>query len=171
MRYLPVALLSVLALTSAAPAQRAPAVTACAISAYESGGGVAGGVNVRAAPSTQARVLLNLRPEGTPVFDITGHSNGWFRISRAIEAESEERIFTGTGWVHRSNLGMRVAHYDPRLFSAPSRRSRVLANLGGQEPDVTLLSCSGEWVQVRAGSRIGWLPPGAQCTNPLTTCA
>ena len=170
MRSLPVALLSVLALTSAAPARRAPTVIACDFSAYE-GIGVSGGVNVRAAPSTQARIVRNLRSEGTPVFDITGFSNGWFRISRAVEAESDESIFAGSGWVHRSNLGMRVAHYDPRLFAAPSRRSRVLANLGGQEPEATLLACSGEWVQVQVGSRTGWLPRGGRCANPLTTCA
>lgn len=170
MRYLPVALLSVLALTSGAPAQRAPAVTACDFSAYERAG-VSGGINVRAEPSTQAPVLVNLHPEGTPVVDITGFSNGWFRISRAVEAESDESIFAGIGWVHRSNLGMRVAHYDPRLFSAPSRRSRVLANLGGQEPEAAVLACSGEWVQVQVGSRTGWLPPGGRCANPLTTCA
>ena len=170
MRYLPVALLSSLLLTSAAPGQRTAAVIACEFSAYE-GVGVTGGVNVRAGPSTQARVVRNLRPEGTSVFDITGFSNGWFRISRAIEAESDERIFAGSGWVHRSNLGMRVAHYDPRLFAAPDRGSRVLAHLGGQEPEVTLLACSGEWVQVRAGSRTGWLPRGGRCANPLTTCA
>ena len=175
MRYLTVTLLSLLTLTSAAPAQRAPAAGApaagaCDIKAYQ-GNRVSDGVNVRAAPSTQARVVRNLRPEGTSVFDITGYNAGWFRISGAVEAESDSRIFAGDGWVHHSQLGLRAAHYNPRLFAGPNAQSRVLANLGGQEPEVALLGCTGDWAQVRAGNRIGWLAPDGQCSNPLTTCS
>lgn len=170
MRNLTIALLSWLTLASAAPAQPAPAAGACDITAYQ-GNAVADGINVRAAPSTQARVVRNLRPEGTSVFDITGYNAGWFRIGGAVEAESDSRIFAGDGWVHRSQLGLRVAHHNPRLFAGPSLRSRVLANLGGQEPEVALLGCAGDWAQVRAGSRTGWLSPEGQCSNPLTTCS
>jgi hypothetical protein len=47
----------------------------------------------------------------------------------------------------------------------------VLARLRADETRVTLIGCAGPWAQVRAGSRVGWLSPDGQCSNPLTTCS
>lgn len=170
MRYRMAAILSVLALTGAAPAQRASEGPSCAISAFLIDQDPRG-LNVRAEPSAQARVLQVISNDTAGVAAITGHLGGWFRVSGIVDAETDARLFDGIGWIHQSLLGLEVAHFDARLYAAPSRRSRVLARLAPQEARTSLIGCAGDWVQVRAAGRIGWLSPEGQCSNPLTTCA
>lgn len=170
MRYLLGMMLPTLALVSAAPAQGPTRAAACAISAYVLDRDP-NGLNVRAEPSAQARVLRNVSNAGSAVAVITGYSGGWFRVSNLDDVENDTHLFDGDGWVHRSLLGLDAANADPRLYASNNTRSRVLARLRPDFTRVALLSCAGAWVQVRAVGRTGWLSPGGQCSNPLTTCS
>ena len=162
--------LSTLALAGAVPASGQQRGPSCAISAYQAGIGNSGPLNVRAAPSAAARLLRALAGNGSPVARIRGQRGAWFRVSTIVDAESERILFRGDGWVHASNLGLSIANDDPRLYARPSRQSRSLMRLVPDESQVTLIGCAGDWAQVRAGRRVGWLSRGGQCSNPLTTC-
>jgi SH3-like domain-containing protein len=169
MRHPIAAMLMALALASAAPVSAQPRAATCAIFAYVIDRG-ARGLNIRAGPSTSARVLRVIGNEGSAVARIVGQSGAWFRVSVITNAEDDTNLFRGDGWVHSSLLGLRVANADPRLYARPSRQSRPLARLVPEDSQVTLIGCSGDWARVRAGNREGWLSRGGQCSNPVTTC-
>lgn len=128
------------------------------------------GLNVRAGPSTGARLLQVVRNQNAAVAQLTGQSGTWFHISGLTDAETGATLFRGDGWVHASLLGISVANADPRLYARPARQSRALARLVPDLTQVTLIGCSGDWARVRSGRREGWLSRDGQCSNPLTTC-
>lgn len=167
MRHAILVTLSTLALAGAVPAESRPRGPMCSISAYYLNGPR---LQVRAAPSANARLLPTRAWQGSPVAEIIGQSGGWFRVSRITDYEDSTTLFRGDGWVPVAALGTSVANYDPRLYARPSRQSRTLARLVPDQSRVTLLGCTGDWARVRAGRRIGWLSHGGQCSNPLTTC-
>ena len=164
-------MLSTLALAGAVPAVGQPRGATCDIKAFQAGVAHSGQLNVRAAPSVRGRLLRALAGEISLVATISGQSGAWFRVSLIVDYENEERIlFRGDGWVHASNLATSIANADPRLYARPSRQSRPIARLVPDESQVTLIGCSGAWAQVRFRRQVGWLSPGGQCSNPLTTC-
>ena len=160
---------SALALMSAVPAAAQQRGARCNISAYVIDTDPRG-LNVRAAPSTRARILRRVSADYPPRVEIRGQSGDWFRVTRVTNAEDFSVLFRGEGWVHVSMLGFGVANYDPRLYAAPSRQSRTLVRLVPDESRVDLIGCAGDWARVRAGRRIGWMSRGGICSNPLTTC-
>jgi hypothetical protein len=166
MRNLMAAMLPALALTAAAPAPEPAAPGSCSVSAFLVGSG-----EVRAAPLSQAAAIPLLTQEGSGRATISGHRAGWFRVSRIIDAETGKLMFEGDGWLPAAELGLAVANSDPRLYAAPYRGSRVLARLTPDETMLDLVGCSGDFMQVRAEGRVGWLSPDGQCSNPLTTCS
>src|SRR5207237_9193887 len=107
----------------------------------------------RARPSANVRLLRVRNNGGSPVARITGQSGAWFRVSTITDAESDETLFRGDGWVPASLLGTSVANYDPRLYARPSRQSPSLTRLVPDQSQVTLLGCTGDWARVRAGRR------------------
>jgi hypothetical protein len=129
------------------------------------------GMNVRAAPSEKARVLKLVNGPNSGTTKVRGYQGGWFRVSEIAAAEEDAILFTGDGWVHGSLLHVDVAGGDPNLYAKPTRRSQPIKRLSGDHEGVTLVSCSGNWVQVRVAGTLGWLSPAGQCSNPLTTCA
>jgi SH3-like domain-containing protein len=170
MRHIILLALTALTVAGAVPAAGQPRGPTCDISAYQAGIGNSGPFNVRAAPSTSARLLRALAGHGAPVARVRGQRGAWFRVSTIIDAESERVLFRGDGWVHASNLALSIANDDPRLYARPSRQSRRLTRLVPDASRVTLIGCAGDWAQVRAGRRVGWVSRGGQCSNPLTTC-
>jgi len=164
------AILSTLALAGAVPAAGQQRGTSCDISAYVIDRDAAG-LNVRAGPSAAARVLAVVGNQGSAVARIRGQSGAWFLVSIIVDAESDAELFRGDGWIHASLLTLRVANADPNLYARPRPQSRALARLVPEDSQVTLIGCAGNWARVRAARRIGWLSPGGQCSNPLTTCA
>lgn len=128
------------------------------------------GINVRAGPSASARVLRAVSNRDAAVVEVSGHAGGWFRVSRIVNAEDGSELYRGEGWVSGSLLGLAVANADPRLYEAPSTRSRVIASLEPDMSELRLIGCSGDWVRVRSGRHEGWLSRGGQCSSPLTTC-
>jgi SH3-like domain-containing protein len=130
------------------------------------------GLNIRAAPSSTARVIQTISNEGSGVAQIRAQNGDWFRVTSIVDYENEERpLFRGDGWVHQSLLDLEAANADPRLYERPAARSRVLARLVPEDGTAKLIGCSGNRAQVRAAGRVGWLSPNGQCSNPLTTCA
>lgn len=171
MRHAIILLLSTLALAGAVPASGQPGGPSCNLTAYQAGLAYRGRLNVRAAPAVSARLLRSLAGQIAPVATIRGQRGAWFRVSLIVDFENEERVlFRGDGWVHASNLGLSIANADPRLYARPSRQSRPIARLVPDESAVTLIGCTGTWAQVRYRRQVGWLSPGGQCSNPLTTC-
>ena len=169
-----IALMSTLAIAGTVPAAgqsgQQPA-RACNISAYVVDRDPHG-LNIRAAPSSTARVVQTISNEGSGVARISAQSGDWFRVTSIVDYENEERpLFRGDGWVHHRLLDLDVANADPRLYERPVPRGRVLARLVPEDGTSTLIGCSGTWAQVRAAGRVGWLSPAGQCSNPLTTCA
>ena len=161
-----VALISI----ASAPLGAASTARGCKVSAFVTDSDPRG-LNVRAGPSARARVIRRVREVSSGVAEITAVDGAWFRISGIVDAETEQRLFQGNGWVHQSLLGIDVANSDPRLYAAPSRRARVLAKLRADMDQVTLLGCIGDWARVRHGGRTGWLSPAGQCASPLTNCS
>jgi hypothetical protein len=137
------------------------------------------GTNIRAKPDRNASIIRTLggknndeisSADGIGV-NVTGFSNGWFEISRVEQVgDSDKVIFEGRGWIHSSLLGLDVANADPRLYAEPRKQSRILMKLKADESPLKLLACQGKWVKVETGGKTGWLSPGGQCGNPLTTC-
>ncbi len=158
---------SALAVAGAGPAAGQPRGPMCNLSAYYLNGAR---LDVRAGPSANARRLQTRPFQGSPVAEITGQSGTWFRVSRITDYEDDTLLFSGTGWVPVSSLGTSIANADPRLYARPSTRSPRLARLVPDGSRVTVLGCSSDWLRVRFGNRVGWLSPGGQCSNPLTTC-
>jgi hypothetical protein len=146
------------------------AYRSCSISAYVIDQDP-NGMNVRAAPSAKARVLKVVNGPNSGTTKVRGYQGGWFRVSEIAAAEEDATLFKGDGWVHGSLLHVDVAGGDPNLYDGPTRRSQLIKRLSGDQEGVTLVSCSGNWVQVRVLGTLGWLSPAGQCSNPLTTCA
>lgn len=168
MRHSIILILSTLALAGAVPAAAQPhRGPACSISAFYLNGTR---LAVHAAPSARSRRLRTAANQGSPVAEITGQNGSWFRISRITDYEDSTTLFQGDGWVPVAALGTSIANGDPRLYARPSRQSRRLMRLVPDGSQVTLIGCTGDWAQVRAGRRVGWLSRGGQCSNPLTTC-
>lgn len=167
MRHAILMTLATLALAGAVPAEAQQRGPMCSMSAYYLNGTR---LQVRAAPSANARLLRARAYQGSPVAQITGQSGGWFRVSRITDYEDDTVLFSGVGWVPAASLGTSIANADPQLYARPSRQSRHLARLVPDLSRVTLIGCSGNWAQVRFRRQVGWLSSGGQCSNPLTTC-
>ena len=132
------------------------------------------GTNVRSKPDKNSPVLKILKTQDQVVFHISGDAgNGWFEIDHAETAGGDQdlTLFEGRGWIHSSVLGLSVGSGDPRLYSAPGKKSRIVKKLIPDGSPITLLGCRGTWMKVRTGRSIGWMSPESQCANPLTTCA
>ena len=159
------------ALALSGPAQSAgDSYRSCALSVYVIDQDPKG-MNIRAAPSARARVLKVVNGPNAGTATVRGYQAGWFRVSAIAAAEEDSIMFKGDGWVHGSLLHVDVASGDPNLYEGPTRRSHLIRHLTGDQQGVTLVSCSGNWAQIRVNGTLGWLSPAGQCSNPLTTCA
>jgi hypothetical protein len=128
---------------------------------------------IRAAPKKNSAIVKTIKTADEIVFSISGSDGkGWFEISK-IEAVSDEEktLFAGRGWVHSSLLDLSVAASDPKLHSAPNKRSRIIKKLVPDASEARPLACQGEWMKVKSGKTTGWLSREGQCANPLTTCS
>jgi hypothetical protein len=91
------------------------------------------GVNVRAAPSGQSKVVGVLKYKNANdeiAVDITAESHGWFRI-KSFEHFDDTKSGALNGWMHGSRLGTGLKIMDgpkasERLLEEPSERSKTL---------------------------------------------
>ncbi len=174
---------------AAQPVQTAGAI-ACAISGWSSDADPAG-LNVRAAPNKDARVIGRLPPERAQAgdtysaeFDIVGSRDGWLLIRNAHFADygdgkGDKAVFAGPGWVFADKVRFMINSID--LHRAPSADAPVVARLsardGASGPDSASIDhvygCSGEFadgavhMEHQSPTR-GWA--GGICSNQVTTC-
>jgi hypothetical protein len=165
-------------------------VAACALSGWSNDRDPAG-LNIRAAPRTDAEIIGRVPPpqeQGrdsyAAEFRIIGSRNGWFLINgvkfRDYESGKGERIlFGGPGWVFADKVRFLINRAEVR--GAPAQTAPVLAKL--QTPDGTggpdsanidhVFGCSGEFAEAivhMEGQRQtrGWVT--GICSNQVTTC-
>src|SRR6185295_13819877 len=86
------------------------------------------GVNVRAVPSNQAKIVHVIK-RGDTMVSIVAEANGWFRINQVMPIEGKDRKLTG--WLHGSRLAaglmiMQGGKAEERLLEEPSDRSKTL---------------------------------------------
>ena len=161
--------------TAAAPAPEPTAVTqqACSVTAFVADTDPAG-LNVRSGPGSNFDAIDAL-PTNEPVeVSIVGATDGWFLINEAYRQAQQE--LEQPGWVYAPLLGVTTTSLnisDPdapaTLYEAPDGFSNVNAAVP-KFTEVTLLSCSGNWLQVQSDTANGWLAVGEQCSNPTSTC-
>lgn len=148
-------------------------ITECNFSAFSRDHDPAG-LNVRAEPNANARILGRLPaandPQAYSTFgaDVIGYKKGWFLIEHGFEAvwtpqRPREPVYSGRGWV-AANL-MTTQLLREKLKLAPNGAAPDVLNLQdvkGEGPDdsdfVTprrILGCSGDWVHVEIALRPG----------------
>jgi len=127
--------------------------------------------NIRAEPSGTASIVGRIDPSYT-VARVVAARGDWFKISSVNDYEADKDVFVGSGWIHRSILGLSVAAGNHWLTAKPDPKSKRLFKLTPDGNRLDPLDCQGEWVKVRAdGKAVGWMERLAQCSNPLTTCS
>lgn len=126
------ALLAALAAASAAAPAWAQAERKCELYAHVVDRDPQG-VNVRAAPSAQGKIVGVLKFQNADDeigVEIVAESDGWFRIE-AFEHFGASKTGKTSGWVHGSRLGTGLKVMDgpkaaERLLEEPSERSKTL---------------------------------------------
>ena len=132
------------------------------------------GLNVRQGPGSDFAVQDTL-PTDVPVeVSIVGATGEWFLVNAAWSREQPE--LERPGWVYGPLLGvsttsLNVSEPDAptSLYAAPDGDAAIAATIP-KGSAVTLLGCSGNWLQVDAPTATGWLAIGEQCSNPVSTC-
>ena len=166
-----------------------PAGTACAIRGGWSTDGDPAGLNVRAAPSADARVVGVLPPpEYSPEFDrvmavsfdVIETRDGWFRIANAYRADDNagEPSTLPSGWISGRHVGFSLQ--TDKTFAAPDPGSAVVA-AAWMDSDGVLrqfeyrhpTECRGEWVRLKVTGhdrieREAWTR--GVCNGQETTC-
>lgn len=128
--------------------------------------------NVRAAPSSSAKVVMAIESAAPYEVHVTGRQGDWYRVDRIADAEQDRILFRGTAWIHRSQLVLSVAGGDHRLYAGPAKRSPVVMRLTPDGNRIDVIGCKGRWVKAIVDEEAtGWLAPEAQCSNPMTTCS
>lgn len=145
----------------------------CSVSAFVADTDPAG-LNVRSGPGSDYEAIATL-PTSEPVeVSIVGATDGWFLINEAYSQSKSE--LAQPGWVYAPLLGVTTTSLDindpeapATLYEAPDGFSNVKTEVP-KFTEVTLLSCSGNWLEVQTGETTGWLAVGEQCSNPTSTC-
>jgi hypothetical protein len=173
----------------AAPVQTAGA-TACAISGWSTDPDPAG-LNVRAAPAKDARIIGRLPAQRAQAgdsyaveFEVVGSQGGWLLIRNAYFADygggkGDQVVFKGPGWVFADKVRFLINRTD--LYKAPSASAPVVAELtnadhssGPDSADIDhVYGCSGDFAEVSA--HMAGKPPTRGwatgiCSNQVTTC-
>jgi hypothetical protein len=153
---------------NAAAAAKASATERCAFGAFVQEDDPAG-LNVRAAPSTSARILGTLPPSfaaadnpGFPVrieLDVLGQRDGWFRVEHARDNEQltgrpARQVFGGEGWVSGRKLTVKSQATQGRAAPAAGAPVAIALGDGGSlDGDAIvaathLVDCRGDWAEI-----------------------
>ena len=137
------------------------------------------GLNVRAEPSAESKIVSVLKPattdDGWVEVHAVGHSGDWYEIDRAIlisnslPGKGEKTIFAGRGYVHQSKVGATGMFGLATVLDKPDKKNGkpVTWDMQSDAP-MDVLDCSGPFYKVRLRKVIGWSKD--VCTNELTTC-
>jgi SH3-like domain-containing protein len=144
----------------------------CEISAYTASPDQSA-ANLRAAADVHSRIIARIPADTLAVATLTDQRGGWFRVSQVVDAEHGDHLLRqGAAWIHQTQIGLSVAGGFHWLRRAPSRKGRPVMRLTPDGNRLELIGCQGRWVKVRVdGRRTGWIPPEAQCSNPMTSCS
>jgi hypothetical protein len=136
------------------------------------------GLNVRAAPSTQGKIVAVLKPDGewTSVH-VTGQQGEWLSIDHAETIDDNAKdgsrtVLDKPGWVHISKLGISELFTGSGtvLREKPAADGKALLRIKDEDSVPTpLLACSGKYIKVRHGKVEGWT--NTWCNNERTTCS
>lgn len=144
----------------------------CSASAFVADSDPAG-LNVRSGPSSESPVIDTLPTDGPVEATIIASANDWLKLSVAWSFQQQE--LENPGWVYAPLLAVttRGGSADPTMgvpvLSAPDVSAAVAATIP-KSTEVSLVSCSGDWLQVNTGDTVGWLAADNQCSSPVTTC-
>jgi hypothetical protein len=175
---------------SAAAAQDSAAEPArdgiCAFSGW-SGDPHPAGLNVRAAPSADARIVGRLPPperiEGRDFatgFDVVEARDGWFRIENAYpwDYDGSRPLNLPAGWISGRYLAFQLG--TDKAFAQPDPNSAVVATAwidrDGERHEFAVANptaCRGEWLRLTVTGHDGrpreaWIR--GVCGNQETTC-
>ena len=132
------------------------------------------GLNVRSGPGSDFAAQDTLSTAEPMEVSIVGATGEWFLINEAWGVE--QQALPQPGWVYAPLLGVSTTSLninDPEapttLYAAPDGSAAVVTEIP-KYSEVTLLSCSGNWLEVQAPDATGWLAVGEQCSNPVSTC-
>jgi hypothetical protein len=164
--------------------------TACAISGWSNDPDPAG-LNVRAAPSKDARVVGRIPPSRAQAgdtysaeFDVIGSRDGWLLIRNAHFADygdgkGDRVVLAGPGWVFADKVRFLINSVD--LRGAANAHAPVVAKLsardGASGPDSAnidhVYGCAGPFAEVAVHMEHqspirGWAT--GICSNQVTTC-
>ncbi len=104
--------------------------------------------NVRAAPSSSAKVLMTIDSAAPVEVHVTGREGNWYRLDRIDDVENDKPLHRGAAWVHGSQLVLSVAGGDHRLYARPTKSSAVLMRLTVDGNALEVRDCEGSWVKM-----------------------
>ena len=158
---------------SPAPVETATAEMSCSATAFVADTDPAG-LNVRSGPGSDFAIQDTLPTNDAVEVSIVGTTNGWLLVNEAWSTNQAE--LEQPGWVYAPLLGVTTTSLDindpeapASLYEAPDGLSAVKATVP-KFSEVTLVGCSGNWLQIQTSDTTGWLAVGDQCSNPNSTC-
>jgi len=142
-----------------------PSVVTCAATVYVNDPDP-NGTNVRSAPGAKSKVVATITDSDSEL-DITGSSGDWLRV-RQVRSVDGKATFKGEGWVFASLVAVR-ARGSAVLRATPDAAGGIVEKLRDDD-QLSLVSCRGDWLQVKHRTRTGWIGKNARCGNPVTSC-
>lgn len=138
------------------------------------------GLNVRDQPSVNGKVLVTLKTDPnsddgpSPILvRVTGYSNGWVKIIRAVG--NGDTLFEGTGWVSAKmvatgTMGPIGQYNKPADLYSASNTNRKIGSIPS-ESEVSIAGFTCGWLKVQHKRKIGWIKASNVCGSPVTSCS
>lgn len=160
------ATVSVARFTHAQPKPTPAAPVVCAATVYVNDPDPKG-ANVRSAPDAKSKIASTITDSDSEL-DITGTLGDWLRV-RQVRSVDGTASFKGEGWVFASLVAVR-ARGAATLRATPGASGVAVVKLRDEE-QVSVVSCRGDWLQVKYKTNTGWIAKNSRCGNPVTTCS
>ncbi|MBE7386031.1 MAG: SH3 domain-containing protein [Leptolyngbya sp. SIO1E4] len=149
------------------------AETSCSAAAFVADPDPAG-LNVRSGPGSDFPVIDTLPTDGPVEVTITGSAYNWLKLTTAWSMEQQE--LEEAGWVYAPLLSVTTRNSNPEsvdaqvpLFATPDAAATARAELPNLT-EVSILTCTSDWLQVKSGEAMGWLAAENQCSSPVASC-
>lgn len=132
------------------------------------------GTNVRLAPGGSVMASLKNPGDGWIEVHVTAQTGDWYRIDEARLMQSDlpphgKVLFYGSGYLHKSVLGVNGMQNGGAIYSEHDTKSRPLDAHAAGDQKVDVLGCWGHFLKVRVAEGVGWTKD--VCTNINTTCS
>ena len=134
------------------------------------------GTNIRSAPGGPVLTVLKSPSADNNWIEVhvTAQVGDWFEIDHALLADGDKTVFKGTGYLHRSMVGISGVAGGGAVYANHDAAGAKLDVDDPPDAAMDLLGCWGEFLHVqikgdnRAKGQKGWV--NAPCTNMVTTC-